>query len=573
MFELVKVRNNEEIASGIFRLKLESMIKAKPGQFVMLEPSYPFSVVPRPFSVYRQNAGSIEVVIKKVGPNTEAYNLLKPGDSIVVSGPLGNPIVLPPAARYLLIAGGMGLAGLYFLAKDLIRRGQEVGIYFGTRGIEEQFGVFELARLGCEVKTITENNLNRRGYVIDLLDEELAKGDKDFVIVACGPKPMLKKVAQLAETYHIDCKVIIEEMMACGVGSCKSCAVFVNNSHMPLHVCHDGPTFDASIIDWEKFCPEEKVEIVERKPLIKDPFKTVLVGQKGRILKLDYPIMNGAGTLDTLAIESKQVDVSKFGAILTKGICMDARPGNPMPRICEINGGFLNRIGLEGWGIAEFKQRYLPIWQSFGKKVIVTIFGKSINEYGVLADIFQSLGIEVIEMNLSCGNTEGRIFAQSEELTYQAVERVRQLFSGFLMVKLTPMVSNIVEIARAAVSGGADALTLINTPLGMSIDVMTGKSKIAGNYAGMSGGVIRPLGVRMVHQVASENLGVPIVGVGGIANGYDAAEYLMAGASAIQIGTALFSNLEAGITICNDLMRIAFHHGVEKISDLIGMCK
>ncbi len=552
----------------ILELKSDRPINASPGQFVMLEALK--SKIRRPFSIYSiEDNRLLGLLIKKRGKNTRAYAKLEPGEKIKVLFPLGKPLNPEAGKSYLLIAGGMGFAALNYFILEAVKSGRRVVVYFGSEDGSYNDIIKALKNRGCEV--ISQVG----GKITDLLEEDLQEkaGFRQFEMIACGPKRMLKRVTELAETYRMECKVIVEEMMICGIGSCKSCAVFVKNSHMTMHACKDGPVFISKIIDWEKFCPEEKVEIVERKPLLQDPFKTVLLGQKGRSLQLDYPVMNGAGTLDTPAISSGQVNISKFGAILTKGICMDARPGNPTPRICEINGGLLNRIGLEGWGIVEFMWRHLPIWRSFGKRVIVTIFGKSVDEYGVLADIFESLGIGAIEMNLSCGNTEGRIFAQSDKLTYRAVERVRQLFSGFLMVKLTPMVSDIIAIARPAVSAGADALTLINTPLGMSIDVMAGKSKIAGNYAGMSGEVIRPLGVRMVHQVASANLGVPIVGVGGIANGYDAAEYLMAGASAVQVGTELFSNPEVGVTICDGLLKIAVHHGVEKISDLIGRCK
>jgi len=436
--------------------------------------------------------------------------------------------------------------------------------------IKEKFIMDEDASV---VKTISEEGENG-GTAVDLLLEELKKDNGQSVVVACGPRGMLKAVAKTAKQYSNKCYVSLEEIMACGVGSCKGCAVFGNDGITVKHVCEDGPFFDARWVDWEKMYPSLTItRLLKVSRKTKFPMRVILKGQHGRKLALSSPIMNASGCLSLEALKSGYIDISRAGALVTKGIKPNPVLGNPMPRICETDSGMINSIGLEGPGLFQFMDKELNQWLSFKKPLIINICGERVLDYQKNAAELSGIKyIAALEENISCPNIEGggMLFGQQEIRTHQVVSAVREAaLNKFLIVKLTPNVTNIAEIAEMAEKAGADAISLINTVTAMSIDVKTRRPKIAKVIGGLSGPAIKPIGVKMVYQ-AAQAVKISIIAMGGIETAEDAAEYIMAGASAVAVGTALFKNPNVIIEIYNGLLEIMKLHGANHIHDLKG---
>jgi len=575
------VEKCEETAkgSGLFLLELfpwGSLFKVEPGQFITLAPLNPFSVMPRPFSIYSVSpiGDRISILIKVAGPNTEAYAHLKAGDEIEISEPKGNPIPLDLAAgSYILVGGGIGGAALMLLAKKLGKEGKTVKFLLGVKTPNQIFGIKELEHTGCHFQTIAEKDAARTGLATDLLKEVLIKNEGKSTIIACGPIVMLKQIVEMAERNSNYCLVLLEEIMACGVGSCKGCVVF-GKDETTKYVCKDGPAFDASWVDWERLTRRYEVVPLPRSEKVEDPLKTILVGQNGRTLELPSPIMNASGCLDTKAIRRNEVDITHAGALVTKAVTLQERSGNEGPRVCEVAAGMLNSIGLANVGIIEFLQKDLPDWLNFNLPVIVNIAGFSVDDYGELAFQLASTKATALEVNVSCPNVThgGMAFGTNPKQTDRVVRSVRESAPDkFIIVKLTPVAGiQIVKVAEAAVKAGADAISAINTLPGMAIDVYTRKPKIGRGFGGMSGPAIHPHAVKVVYDLAQADLGIPIIGIGGISDGESAMQAILAGASAVQVGTALFRNEKAMSEIHNFLPEMVSYHQVSHIRDLVG---
>jgi len=574
--------------SGIFLLEFflwEERLKVKPGQFITLQPLNPLSVMRRPFSVYSvlsEIGDRIRILLRVVGPNTKAYAKFKPNDQIEIFGPRGNPIPLDPEVKnYILVSGGIGGAALMPSAKELGLGGKTVNFLLGVKEPRQIFGVEELKGTGCNFQVIAERDAANTGMVTDLLGEVLESDEGKSTVIACGPVMMLKKVAELAAESRNKCLVLLEEVMACGgVGSCKGCAVFGKNG-TTKHVCEDGPAFDASEIDWDRMMLRYKVtplvRIKEIPSQTENPLEITLIGQNGRILKLATPIMNAAGSLATKAIKKGDVDITHAGALITKVVTLEGLPGNDTPRVCEVAGGMLNSIGMENIGVVRFREEDLPEWLSFGLPVIVNIAGFTIDEYGEISYQLANTGVAAYEINISCPNVHGGMaFGVNPRQTSRVVKAVRESAPDkFIIVKLTPAAGiHIVDVAQAAKEAGADAISAINTLLGMAIDVCTGKPKIGWGFGGMSGPAIHPHAVKVVYDLVQADLGIPTIGIGGITNPETAAEFFMVEAKAAQIGTGLFSNPNIisdvihGLTTILEKKHLGHIHDLSKTLDM-----
>lgn len=262
----------------------------------------------------------------------------------------------------------------------------------------------------------------------------------------------------------------------------------------------------------------------------------------GMILK--NPITVASGTFGYGVEYEPYVDIASLGAVIVKGTTLEPRMGNPPPRICETPSGMLNAIGLENPGVEAFINQHLPVLRSRNATVIVNIAGNTVEEYAELAKILDPQpGITGLELNISCPNVKkgGLQFGTDPEMVQEVMAAVKSQTSLPVMAKLSPNVTDIVAIARAAQQGGADCLSLINTLLGMAIDIEHRKPILANTFGGLSGPAIKPVALRMVYQVASE-VPLPIMGVGGISSTRDVIEFLMAGATAVSLGTANFVN-------------------------------
>lgn len=286
------------------------------------------------------------------------------------------------------------------------------------------------------------------------------------------------------------------------------------------------------------------------------------------------PLIAASGTFGFGREYAEFYPLSALGGISSKGITLKARPGNPAPRIAEAPGGMLNAVGLQNPGVDHFIEKDLPWLREQGVTIIANIAGNTPEDYCAMAEKLNDTDIDMIEMNISCPNVKqgGVQFGTSCAGVEDITKAVRAHCKKPLMVKLSPNVSDIAEIARAAESEGADALSLINTLTGMRIDINTRRPIIRNNTGGLSGPAVFPVAVRMVWQTAGA-VKIPVVGMGGISSWRDAVEMMLAGASAIQVGTALFSDPYAPLKIKEGLNRYLDDQGIASVTELAGMVK
>ena len=289
-------------------------------------------------------------------------------------------------------------------------------------------------------------------------------------------------------------------------------------------------------------------------------------------MKMKNPVTTASGTFGSGMEYDQFVDISKLGAVTTKGVAHIPWPGNPTPRIAETYGGMLNAIGLQNPGIDVFIERDIPYLKERNATIIVNVCGKSMEDY---VDVVEKLGdqpVDLLEINVSCPNVKegGIAFGQDPKALYEITKAVKAVAKQPIMMKLSPNVTNIVEMAKAAEAGGSDALSLINTLTGMKIDINKRKILLANQTGGMSGPAIKPVAVRMVHQVAHA-VNLPIVGMGGIARAEDAIEFLMAGATAVAVGTANFRNPFATMEVIEGIEAFMRKNGIKDIHEIIGI--
>jgi len=284
------------------------------------------------------------------------------------------------------------------------------------------------------------------------------------------------------------------------------------------------------------------------------------------------PVMTASGTFGFGLEYESYINLKLLGAIVVKGITMEPRAGNPPPRLVETPSGLLNSIGLENPGVDRFVGEYLPQMSGWGTPVVVNIAGNSIEDYRLVTRRLDQAGsIAALEVNISCPNVKqgGLQFGTDPEVAASLVAAVRQQTDLPLIVKLSPNVGNPVAVARAVVDAGADALSLINTILGMAIDIRTRRPALGNVFGGLSGPAVKPVALRMVYQVARE-VEVPIVGMGGVVTWEDALEFILAGATAVAVGTGNFVNPQATVNIIEGLERYCRNNGIDDIRTLVG---
>ena len=289
-------------------------------------------------------------------------------------------------------------------------------------------------------------------------------------------------------------------------------------------------------------------------------------------VQIKNPVMTASGTFGSGREYAEFIDLSKLGAVVVKGVASKPWQGNPVPRIAETYGGMLNSIGLQNLGVDNFIKEDIPFLRQFDTKVIVNIIGKTIEEYCEVADKLYDADIDLIELNISCPNIKegGVAFGTSCNSVEEVTREVKKHCKQPLIVKLSPNVSDIVEIAKATEAAGADAISLINTILGMAIDIHKRKPLLANIMGGLSGPAIKPVAVRMVYQVG-KSVSIPIIGMGGIMTGEDAIEFIQAGASGIAVGTANFANPRATIDVLEGIVDYCNHYQVRDIKDIRGI--
>ena len=289
-------------------------------------------------------------------------------------------------------------------------------------------------------------------------------------------------------------------------------------------------------------------------------------------LRLANPVLVASGTFGYGTEYQGLVDIQRLGAICSKGITVRPRKGNPTPRIAETPAGMLNAIGLQNVGLRALVREKAPIWARWDVPVIVNISGESIDEFAHLSSTLDGVpGVAGLEVNISCPNIRagGRLFADTAESAASVTAAVRESTSLPLLVKLSPNVSDVVAIARAVEEAGADALSVANTFVGMQIDITSGRPYLANTTGGLSGPAIRPIVVRMVYQIAAA-VGIPVVGIGGVTSVEDALQYLFAGATAVQVGTANFVNPRTALEVASGLEAYLRRQGIRDVMEIVG---
>ena len=288
-------------------------------------------------------------------------------------------------------------------------------------------------------------------------------------------------------------------------------------------------------------------------------------------VELKNPVMTASGTFGSGAEYSELVDLNRLGAVVTKGVADVPWPGNPTPRIAEVYGGMLNAIGLQNPGIEVFCRRDIPFLKQFDTKIIVNVCGHSPEEYLTVVERLAEEEVDMLEINISCPNVNAGFlaFGQDPRHVEELTARIKEKAGQPVIMKLTPNVTDIGEIARAAEAGGADAVSLINTLTGMKIDVKKRCFALANKTGGMSGPAVKPVALRMVYQ-AAQAVKIPVIGMGGIATAEDALEFLLAGATAVSVGTANFYNPTATLEIVEGIEQYMKENHVTDIRELIG---
>lgn len=292
-------------------------------------------------------------------------------------------------------------------------------------------------------------------------------------------------------------------------------------------------------------------------------------------ITLKNPVLTASGTFGYGLEFTPFVDLNKLGGYVVKGLYYDPRKGNPPPRLVETASGLINSIGLQGIGVKKFSEDILPRLRNYDTALIVNVCGDEDEEYAAVVEYLdRQEGITAYELNISCPNTkrEGRCPALCPDTTHAVVKLVKQTSSRPVITKLSPNVTDIVEIALSAQEAGSDALSLTNTYLALAVDVEKRIPKLANIFGGLSGPAIKPLTLRMVFQVAS-HAKIPVIGIGGIMTGNDALEYLIAGAKAVEVGTANFIDPQATLRIIRELDSFCEIRGIDKIEEIIGTLK
>lgn len=289
---------------------------------------------------------------------------------------------------------------------------------------------------------------------------------------------------------------------------------------------------------------------------------------------LKNPVMTASGTFGSGAEYSEFIDLNHLGAVVTKGVANVPWPGNPTPRVAETTGGMLNAIGLQNPGIDVFCERDIPFLQKYDTKIIVNVCGKTTEDYCEVVERLANEPVDMLEINVSCPNVKegGIAFGQDPKALQHITEQVKKRAKQPVIMKLSPNVTDITVMAKAAEAGGADAISLINTLTGMKIDINRQCFALANKTGGLSGPAIKPIAVRMVYQAANA-VSIPVIGMGGIACAEDALEFILAGASTVSIGTANFFNPYAAEETVQGIEAYMREKKVDRLTDLIGIVK
>ncbi len=550
------------------------------GQFYMLHAVRSDVLLGRPISVYHSevlsqedgNRVELTFLILLKGKGTKELCSLDFGDLINLIGPCGNRFPMPTSeGKVLIIGGGIGVAPVAGFAETL------------PDGSYDFYASFKSGNYGLEnlkanklVITTDDGSVGVHGMLPAALTEDTLRAGNYEAVYACGPTPMLAYIQKICRAAGVKCWLSMEAHMACGVGVCLGCVI--DTTEGKKRCCKDGPVFDGDILLFNPVTEVAGIKVQPRRePLPENQEPDLSVTIKG--VKFPNPVIGSSGTFG-FGVEYKTLfDVNRLGGISSKGLTLEPRQGNDGIRLHETPSGLMNSIGLQNPGIPHFIEHELPEMLALKPVAIANLSGSSLETYVEGAKLLDATDVPVIELNISCPNVSagGAAFGMTCVGAEQAVRAVRAVTTKPLIVKLTPQSQELVPVALACIEAGADAISLCNSFQGIAIDIERGVPVFDKLKAGFGGPAVRPIAVRLVYEVVEAinklpaEKRVPVIAIGGVATWEDAVEFIMAGASAVQVGTATFANPAAMVEIIDGLSAFMKRKGYHNIEEMRGI--
>ncbi|MBO4534099.1 MAG: dihydroorotate dehydrogenase [Treponema sp.] len=548
------------------------------GQFYMLQAARTNTLLGRPISVFHVNKEAarpqIEFLILIKGQGTVELCSLMAGDKVNLLGPCGN-CFLSTKGKVCIIGGGIGVAPVAGFAETLPPQSYDFYASFKS-------GSYGLQNIKPAKLTITtdDGSVGVHGMLPAALTEQTMREGNYAAVYACGPTPMLAYVKKVAEACDLPCYLSLEAHMACGVGVCLGCTI--QTSEGKKRCCTEGPVFYSRILDFENLDGTKTRESVagikvqpRREPLTTEPDLSVEIAG----VHFKNPVIASSGCFGFGTEYESVFDVSRLGGISSKGLTLEPRQGNDGIRVYETPSGLMNSIGLQNPGIPHFIEHELPAMLKLGPVAIANLSGSSLETYTKGAELLDKTEVPMIELNISCPNVSagGAAFGMTCQAAGEVVRAVRAVTKKPLAVKLTPQSLELNSVALECIKAGADAISLCNSFQGIAIDIERGVPVFDKLKAGLGGPAVRPIAVRLVYELVQAintlpaDQRVPVIALGGIATWQDAVEFIMAGADAIQVGTATFANPNAMIEIIDGLEAFMKRKGYNKLSDFRGI--
>ena len=604
---------------------------ASPGQFYMLKAVPSEVLLSRPISVYKVESGNsgataassastktefgaeqtiktacttqqtnsvttakIHFLIMEKGQGTKELCALRPGDSVSVIGALGNTFPKPNGFS-AIIGGGIGVAPVAGFASTLPEKTYDFYACFrsGTYGLEG------LNPKSLEITT-DDGSVGKKGILPDVFSAETIKRRGYKTVYACGPEPMLAYVQKVCNEFGVKCYLSMEAHMACGVGACLGCTITTIEGNK--RCCKDGPVFPGEILVFPERKPQSPAQTTpisaqtkacadapnaenseQTAPNSTQPTTRTIAEPDLSVdicgVHFKNPVIAASGTFGYGSEYSSLIDVNTLGGICSKGLTLEPRAGNPGNRLVETTGGLINSIGLENPGIRHFIEHELPEMQKFDTVILANLSGSSLDTYTQGASLLEKTAVPMIELNISCPNVKagGMAFGLNPATAAEVTSAVRRETNKPLVVKLSPNAPDLLAVANAVREAGADAISLVNTFQATSIDIERGKPVFANIHAGYSGPAIKPIALRMVYDLCRamntlpEEKRIPVIGLGGIRCWQDAVEFIMAGAHAVQVGTATFANPACMTEIAEGIKRFMSRKGYATLADMRGI--
>ena len=539
-----------------------------PGQFYMLRAERSSVLLGRPISVFhaeeKADAIDVQFLILVKGRGTKELCALQAGDRVLMLGPVGNTFPVPETRKKLCIAGGgIGVAPVAAFAETLPPDSYDFFASFksGSYGLEH-------IRPKKLIITTDDGSEGVCGMLPAALTEDVLRARDYGAVYACGPMPMLSYVKRIAESAGIPCYISMENRMACGMGVCLGCTIHTSEGNK--RCCKDGPVFDSRILEFQM--PASKPP---RWTLDEAPDLSISIGE----VRFKNPVIASSGTFGFGTEYASVFDVEKLGGIASKGLTLEAREGNTGIRLCETPSGLMNSIGLQNPGIAHFIDFELPDMLKLAPVTIANLSGSTLETYVEGAKLLDKTAVPIIELNISCPNVAagGAAWGMTCANAETAVREVRAVTKKPLIVKLTPQAPDFTGVALACIRSGADALSVGNSFQGVAVDIERGVPVFDKIKAGFGGPAVRPIAVRLVWEtfeaIASlpESERVPIVAIGGIETWEDAAEFIMAGALAVGVGTNTFADPLTMLEVLDGLEAFMKRKGYASVYDMCGI--